>query len=143
MRYEALGGTFKEETGLNIGRVGHSCLFILTEERDGILVAGGFNEETSGRLTSTEFYDFKTHSWSEVADLNIARSGLRLVQIGQNILALGGKSTSGKFSDFFIENVESVEQLDISSWTWSMAEDMLQPRSFHTVTLIPGNYFVH
>ena len=123
MRYEALGGTFKEETGLNIGRVGHSCLFILTEEREGILVAGGFNEETSGRLTSTEFYDFKTHSWSEVADLNIARSGLRLVQIGQNILALG--------------------QLDLSSWTWSMAEDMLQPRSFHTVTLIPGNYFVH
>ena len=99
-------------------------------------MVGGYTSEGHQRLTSTEFYDFHTHSWAEVADLQTARSGVRLVQIGETVYAMGGVSTGD-----VIESTLSVEKLDLSSWTWSMAEDMLLPRTLHSATLIPKTYF--
>jgi len=136
IRYEAISGAFHEEQELNIGRTGHGCLAIRENGREGVLVVGGYDEENKERLTSTEFFDFYTHSWSEVGHLGVARSGVRLVQVGDTVYAMGGV-TAGDV----IESTSDVEQLDLSTWTWSTAEDMMVPRSLHSATLIPKTYF--
>merc|ERR1719348_1622881 len=78
VRYEATSGAIHEEDDLNIGRTGHGCLTIREKGREGVLVVGGYDEENKERLTSSEFFDFRTHSWSEVAHLGVAKSGVRL-----------------------------------------------------------------
>lgn len=136
VRYEALSGTFNQEKELNVGRISHGCITLRNKEREGVLVVGGYDHESKERLTSTEFYDFHTHSWTEVANLQVPRSGVRLVQIGKTVYAMGGMSSGD-----VIEKTQSVEKLDLSTWTWSMAEEMLVPRSLHSATLIPKTYF--
>ena len=61
---------------------------------------------------------------------------MRLVQVGDTVYAMGGV-TAGDV----IESTSGVEQLDLSTWTWSTAEDMMVPRSLHSATLIPKTYF--
>ena len=84
-----------------------------------IYVAGGFgdlgpeSEPLCGvALTSVECYDTSTNTWSDVADMNIARYCHALVSCHGKLFAIGGRDVDGSYFD----DIE-VYNPDTNTWT--------------------------
>ena len=70
-------------------------------------------------------YDIKMGEWSVTGKLTTGRDDVRLVVLGQNILALGG------------DGLTSVDKFNLTTRTWTPTEEMLEIRNYHGVTAIP------
>ena len=96
-------------------------------------MAGGY-DYPPGALGHAEIYDLDTGVWNRVGDLQTARAGVRLVVLGERILAMGGTSS---YPDYIFH--ASVEEFDMNTGTWRYAEDMMEARAEHGVVAVPPN----
>ena len=87
-----------------------------------IYVSGGWDEhlhydvDDSGggaTVSSVDCYDPDTNTWSQVANMNIARDGHSLVSLHGRLYAIGGK------------DVDSVEVYDPDNNTWTLLQHRL------------------
>jgi len=107
----------------------HGCSTVMDSNNGfkGVLVAGGYNTDSGDARGESEMYDIKTGRWSSTGKLLTVREGLRLVVLGDNILAMGGIGTS------------SVEKFNMTSNTWEKTEYLLEIRHRHAVVAVPPN----
>ena len=76
-------------------------------------VTGGYHGQCS---PSVDCYDPDTNTWSQVADMNMARFGHSLVCLNGRLFAIGGF------------RVDSVEVYDPDNDTWTLQQDKLDGR---------------
>jgi len=93
-------GEWKRGQDMPIPRQGHGCIKTTHNGKEGIMVAGGFCNGNPAhescyqlRINQTAFYDFGSDSWEMLGDLNYARDGMILQDIGGDIYTIGGENT--------------------------------------------------
>ena len=80
-----------------------------------IYVTGGGD---FGVMSSVDCYDPDTNTWSQMANMNIARDGHSLVSLHGRLYAIGGW------------DVDSVEVYDPDNNTWTLLQHKLDGRVF-------------
>ena len=71
-------------------------------------------------MSSVDCYDPATNTWSQVANMNIARHSHSLVSLHGRLYAIGGK------------DVDSVEVYDPDNNTWTLLQQKLDGKVFDT-----------
>ena len=77
-----------------------------------IYVIGGMDEDYES-LSSVDCYDPNTNTWSQMANMNIARAAYSLVSLHGRLYAIGGA------------DVDSVEVYDPDNNTWTLLQHKL------------------
>ena len=114
--------TVTEKAPLQQGRGDLAAVSLHTDDGAApyALVTGGFTDENNfcEPLNVTEYYDFNSDSWSEVDDLNAARSDKALVVLEGIIYVIGGERQIDNFCT--IDNPEPGEETvplkDVEFW---------------------------
>ena len=88
-------------------------------------MAGG----RGGGPSTSEMYDITSGEWSSTGNLTSDRIGMRMVVLGDNILAMGGHDGGSTSS--------SVDKFNLTSMEWKFTEEMLVPRNSFAVTGVP------
>ena len=84
---------------------------------DKIYVTGG--REYDWPFSSVDCYDPDTNTWSQVANMNIARRGHSLVSLHGRLYAIGGLNSIGE------HDVDSVEVYDPDNDAWTLLQHKL------------------
>ena len=126
--YNVTSGAATRLKDLNTQRNGHGCSLVMDSSMKGVLVAGGVNNDNF--LRESEIYDVNTGEWSTTGKITTGRSYVRLVVLGNKILAMGGYDGSSSLS--------TVEKFNLTTRTWSADKDMTEKRSYHAVTGVPS-----
>ena len=106
-----------------------------------IYVAGGFGDLGHGSvrgiaLDSVECYDTSTNSWSDVADMNIARYCHALVSCHGKLFAIGGRDVDGSYFD-------DIEVYDPDSNTWTLLQHKLEGEVFGSGVCLVKKYYLN
>ena len=100
-----------------------------------IYVAGG----SVGRqpMSSVDCYDLDTNTWSQVANMNIARHNHSLVSPHGRLCAIGGE-------DDIHGVIDSVEVYDPDTNTWTLLQHKLDDgRVLHTRAVLIKKYYLN
>ena len=85
-------------------------------------------------MSSVDCYDTDTNTWSQVANMNIARYGHSLVSLHGRLYAIGGDGDDG-------DNVDSVEVYDPDNNTWTLLQHRLDGKvAFNGAGLIKKTF---
>ena len=93
-----------------------------------IYVTGGHHPNCpSPTMSSVDCYDPDTNTWSQVANMNIARQNHSLVSLQGKLYAIGGNSGENIIirCKSFNEYVDSAEVYDPDNNTWTLLEHNL------------------
>ena len=93
-----------------------------------IYVTGGHEEED---VSSVDCYDPDTNTWSQMANMNMARSAHSLVSLHGRLYAIGGG-----------DGVDSVEVFDPDNNTWTLLQQKLDGQVFGTGACLVKKYFL-
>ena len=93
-------------------------------------VTGGYAGQP---MSSVDCYDPDTNTWSQVANMNIARHGHSLVSLHGRLYAI--ERWSG-------EDVDSVEVYDPDNNTWTLLQHKLDGEVFDTGACIIKKYYL-
>lgn len=100
-----------------------------------IVVAGGFDGSSDADLDGysdrVESYDLESGRWRRLAALQIARRGLSLVAVEDQLFAIGGYTPSG------FTNV--VERYDAIHDRWQIVDWALLPRTWTASAVVEGD----
>ena len=114
---------------------GEKLDFALGELNNKIYVCGG---NSGGRnLDIVLSYNLVEDTWSRVASMTSARSGLGIVSHDGYLYATGGANYDGGHTIF-----KSVEKYDPKTDTWTLVADMNHARFGHGVVSIAGKIYV-
>ena len=91
----------------------------IAEVDNKIYVTGGMNDNCQTK-SSVDCYDPDTNTWSQMANMNIARYGHSLVSLHGRLYAIGGA------------DVDSVEVYDHDNNTWTVLKHKLDGRVLGT-----------
>ena len=90
-----------------------------------IYVTGGCNDDNQPnnlcQVSSVDCYDPDTNTWSQVANMNIARTGHSLVSLHGSLYAIGGD-----------RGVDSVEFYDPLNNTWTLLQNKVEVKLYCT-----------
>ena len=84
-------------------------------------------------MSSVDCYDPDTNTWSQVANMNIARAAHSLVSLHGRLYAIGG---------FSVEYVDSVEVYDPDNNTWTLSQHKLNGTVYDTGAGLIKKYHV-
>lgn len=110
--------------------------YVLDEGFDFAIVVGGFTHENDfcDVLNTTERYDFKTDTWSDVGDLIHGRADKALVALGHHAYAIGGERQLSGICNVDPEDepepgektvpVDDVEYFDGAYNNWTVVRDL-------------------
>ena len=93
-----------------------------------IYVTGGYS---NGPMSSVDCYDPDTNTWSQMANMNIARRGHCLVSLHGRLYAIGG------------DGVDSVEVYDPDNNTWTLLQLKLNGKVDETGAGLIKKYYLH
>ena len=96
-----------------------------------IYVTGG-SDGYQTYLSSVDCYDPDTNTWSQVANMNIARRGHCLVSLLGRLYAIGGVG----------QDVKNVEVYDPDNNTWTMLQHKLDRKVDGTGAGLINKYFL-
>jgi len=95
-----------------------------------IYITGGQNIDDDQIKFSVDCYDPDTNTWSEMANMNIARVGHSLVSLHGRLYAIGGSG------------VDSVEVYDPDNNTWTLLQHKLDGKVYHTGAGLIKKYYL-
>ena len=95
-----------------------------------IYVTGGGD---FGVMSSVDCYDPDTNTWSQMANMNIARRGHSLVSLHGRLYAIGG---------WDVGSVNSVEVYDPHNNTWTLLQHNLDGRVYNTGAGLIKKYYL-
>ena len=99
-----------------------------------IYVTGGYGVDYllyGQSMSSVDCYDPDTNTWSQVADMNVARKGHSLVSLHGRLYAVGGW------------DVDSVEVYNPDSNTWTLLQHKLEGEVFGSGACLVKNYYLN
>lgn len=144
--YDPVAEAWHEDGAAPLGRArwGHGCAAL----SDRVYVVGGCSLQTDAlpqeafmeTLRSCEVYDATADKWRPCGSLQVARSGSRVVAMGEQYLA-----AVGGCDDVFgrAATQASIEIYDVAAGAWSVLENhMAIPRTSAAVAAIDGWSFV-
>jgi len=113
--------TWTSADALPVGRESAGCMVTSLEgEGEGILVAGGCNNNCLDHLDDTLFYPFDTMKWKVLdAKLNVPRMRMKMVDVGGKPTLVGG---------YYDNLLDSIEEFDGQQWV--MREDKLEAKRY-------------
>nr|XP_033771756.1 kelch-like protein diablo isoform X3 [Geotrypetes seraphini] len=111
-----------------------SCLSFAVSKH-GLVASGGAVLEDGDGMDLVQVYNPKTHSWTEVAPMRIARSGSAACVLKGKIYVIGGWHAS-------TENTDKVEYYDPKTNAWSMCPPMNERRYRPGVAVVDGKIYV-
>jgi hypothetical protein len=126
---------------MGTARGNHTATLLLNGK---VLVAGGFNRNTSSAVATAELYDPATGTWTPTGSLAAARDyHTATLLLSGKVLVAGGAPDAAGFSSF-----ASAEVYDPNAGTWTTIGSMGSARQAHIATLLPdgkvlaagGNY---
>ena len=82
-------------------------------------------------MSSVDCYDPDTNTWSQMANMNIARQAHCLVSLHGRLCAIGG------------EDVDSVEVYDPDNNTWTLLQQELDGKVSHTGAGLIKKYYLN
>ena len=90
-----------------------------------LYLAGGWGDDAPvTNISATQRYDLANDSWESGPDLIMPRADMALAATAKALYAIGGDKDDGTFFDA----TDSVERLDLASWTaWETAEPLPTP----------------
>jgi len=113
---------------------GHGCT-LLPDSYD-ILVSGGSRSENDASLLSSYLYSWDNNSWEKTANMNTARFGHKLVTVGQNVFAIGGKHRNEH------TYLDTIEKFDFEERKWIGTDQHLtKSRAHFGLVLVPRSIF--
>jgi len=140
--YNITDGTGRRlKNDLNYARWGHGCTLVQNETYTGVMVAGGYREDDHSYIHgSTELLDVTKleGTWVKAGRLNIPRSELSIVVLEDKTLAMGGSDGVQTNNG---HSLSSVEQFNLSTFSWTYSRPLLQARGWHAVTTVPATMF--
>ena len=96
-----------------------------------IYVTGGYDPFWTEDVSSVDCYDTDTNTWSQVADMNIARKGHSLVSLHGRLYAVGGW------------DVDKAEVYDPDSNTWTLLQHKLEGKVFGSGACLVKKYYLN
>ena len=94
-----------------------------------IYVTGGSGDDGQ-TMSSVDCYDPDTNTWSQMANMNIARYGHSLVSLHGRLYAIGGWK------------VDSVEVYDPDNNTWTLLQQKLDGKVYNTGAGLIKKYYL-
>jgi len=126
-RYDSKGNYLDSLPDLLEARYWHACTtFTSSNGEEGLLVAGGYNDDLVGSLSSTELYLPSKKRWTRGGDLPRAMNSLRAVRLLEHVVVTGGRD-DGRNSR------NEVLQYEEITGVWSEIGKMKKARSYHAV----------
>lgn len=113
-------------------------------------VSGGSSHTNSfcGPLSTVEKYDLENNTWAEVAPLTTARTGKTVLQLNDQLVALGGAQQISKLCNktsadlFDIQTpVYEVEVYDENSTEWNIVDNLAGYRFRSTTVVFNGTVY--
>ena len=98
-----------------------------------IYVTGGMGSYLT--LSSADCYDPDTNTWSQMANMNIARAAHSLVSLHGRLYAIGGNRG--------VRGVDSVEVYDPDNNTWTLLQQRLDGRVHCTAAGLIKKYYLN
>jgi len=113
--------TWSSAQDLPVGRESAGCMVTsLEEEGEGILVAGGCDNNCLNHLDDTLFYSFETETWKVLdAKLNTPRMRMKMVDVGGRPTVVGG---------YYDNLLDTIEEFDGNQWI--TREDKLEAKRY-------------
>ena len=96
-----------------------------------IYVTGGYEFYAEDTKSCVDCYDLDTNTWSQMANMNIARQAHCLVSLHGRLCAIGG------------EDVDSVEVYDPDNNTWTLLQQELDGKVSHTGAGLIKKYYLN
>ena len=105
-----------------------------------IYVTGGYGNNQN--MSSVDCYDPDTNTWSQMANMNIARYGHSLVSLHGRLYAIGGHYiVDGVGGGGY--RVDSVEVYDPDNNTWTLLQHKLDGRVYNTGAALIKKYYLN
>ena len=102
-----------------------------------IYVTGGCDGVGGPSMSRVDCYDPDTNTWSQIANMNIARAEHSLVSLHGRLYAIGGEI------DIY-DSVDSVEVYDPDTNTWTLLQHKLDDgRVLHTRAVLIKKYYLN
>lgn len=129
--FDPVTETWRDTTPMGVPRSGHAAVLL----QDGrVLTIGGCHASSCGAPTvTTEVYDPKSETWTQSADLSIARTGYSeaLLSDGRVLIAGGAGPRGG--------DLRSAEIYDPDEDIWTPTGDLITSRGYTILTcLLPS-----
>ncbi|MEY2510588.1 MAG: hypothetical protein QOE26_1351 [Verrucomicrobiota bacterium] len=129
--YDPASGTWSATGSMADRRARHTATLLPNGK---VLVAGGYDWNSSSTRASAELYDPATGTWTPTGNLTQPRSDHTATLLhGGKVLVTGGNSVSTSTP------AQSAELYDPSTGTWTPTGSLSGGRSYHTATLLAGN----
>jgi hypothetical protein len=130
--YDPASGTWSATGSMADRRARHTATLLPSGK---VLVAGGYDWNSSSTRASAELYDPATGTWSATGGLTHPRSDhtATLLHSGKVLVTGGMDQTSG------IAPMQSAELYDPSTGTWTPAGSLAGARANHTATLLASH----
>ncbi|OGH97007.1 MAG: hypothetical protein A2039_08700 [Candidatus Melainabacteria bacterium GWA2_34_9] len=108
-----------------------------TQLKDKILIMGGITSDNQHVLDTVEVFDASTRKVYEAGKMTIPRFGHNALAVSPNSILIFGGTTNDKNNK--LQTTTSIEKFDIKTGKSSIIGNMLIPREFHKVLILPDN----
>jgi N-acetylneuraminic acid mutarotase len=129
--YDPASGTWSATGSMADRRARHTATLLPNGK---VLVAGGYDWNSSSTRASAELYNPATGTWTPTGNLTEPRSDHTATLLhGGKVLVTGGRNQAGNSA------IPSAELYDPSTGTWTPTGSLAGGRAYHTATLLASN----
>ena len=133
--YDPQTGVWQSLAPMNVATFNHAHVSL--EDGRMLAIGGTLDDFTNGPGTArVEIYDPQADAWELASAMNVPRARPRAVTLQDGRILLAGKPPYS-FSSIFVDVAPSSEVFDPESGGWTLTSPMTEPRTNHTLTLLP------
>ncbi len=131
--YDPQAGAWQSLTPMNVATFNHAHVSL--EDGRVLAIGGTLDDFINGPGTArVEVYDLHADTWELAAEMNVPRARPRVVTLPDSRILVAGTS---RFSYDNPQVALSSEVLDPETGAWTLTSPMTEPRTNHTLTLLP------
>ena len=133
--YDPLVGTWQSLAPMNVATFNHAHVSL--EDGRVLAIDGTLDEVISGPGTArVEIYDPQTDTWEPASEMNVPRARQRALDLPDGRILVAG-TPPHNYSSTYVDLAASSEVFDPETGAWTLTYPMTEPRTNHTLTLLP------
>ena len=131
--YDPLAGTWQSLAPMNVATFSHAHIGL--EDGRILAIGGTLDDFINGPGTArVEIYDPQADTWELAAEMNVPRARPEAITLPDGRILVAGTSQSPYGNP---QTALSSEVFDPETGTWTLTSPMTEPRTNHTLTLLP------